>query len=232
MSDPDDWTNIYKQPQPVPVPVMMGPQGARRLVTEFLKVELPPLFAKLESVWSLEEQPWIVPKKFYDYEVSRLSPDEFPVVVVTVPNTGRLFPDSMDYVTGDPVFRAEYPVRIFNWVRANGVDVCTRLRDFQATAIRIALTTKGIVVNDEPLLTAPVLATVMHETYREDYSEITGHTNGSYIAGSYATFTLAATERASATLLADLASAPGGGWDFTIEAFGTSGSDRSDFAIP
>lgn len=230
--DPDDWTNIYAIPKPDPTPVMMGPQGVRRLVTEYLKAELPPLFAKLASVWELEDQPWQTPKKFYDYEVSRLNPDEFPVVVVTVPNSGRLVPDGMDTVTGDPVFRSEYPVRVFNWVRTQGVDTCIRMRDFQSTAIRMALTTKGLAIGGTPLSSARYIATVLHETFSEEYSEVVGHTGSSYIAGSYVTFTLAAVERASATLLADLRSAPDGGWDVKVESYGTDGLDRSGFAIP
>lgn len=230
--DPDDWTNIYAHPQPLPTPVMMGPQGVRRLVTEYLKAELPPLFSKLSSVWGLEEQPWTPPKNYYDYEVSRLNPDEFPVVVVTVPNTGRLVPDGMDYVTGDPVFRSEYPVRIFNWVRTHGVDTCTRMRDFQSTAIRIALTTKGLAIGGAPLATARYIATVMHETLTEEYSEVVGHTGQTYIAGSYVTFTLVTTERASATVLADLIGAPDGGWNVTVETYGTEGPDRSEYAFP
>ena len=231
MSDPDNWTNIYAQPAPVPTPIMMGPQGARRLITEFLQTELPPLYDKMTTIWGLEDQPWQPPTKYYDYEVSRLNPDEFPVVVVTVPNSGRLVPDSMDFVTGDPVFRSEYPVRVFNWVRTRGVDTCMRMRDFQATAIRIALTTKGLAIGGSAIADAPYLATLLHETFSEEYSEVVGHTGSTYIAGSYVTFTLAATERASSTVLADLVAAPNGGWDVTIEAHGSYGAGRSVYPI-
>lgn len=230
--DPDDWTNIYRQPPPMAVPIMMGPQGVRRLVVEFLQTELPAMYAKLQTIWNLQSDPWSVPKRYYDYEVARLDPSEFPVVVVTTPNTGRLIPDGLDYVTGDPVFRSEYPVRIFNWVRAQDVDTTVRMRDFQATAIRIAMTTKGMTVGNSSLITSPFLASVVHETFREDYSEVVGHGNGLFIAGSFASFTLAATERASTTVLADLQSAPDGGWSFKIDTYGTEGDGRESYAFP
>lgn len=217
-------------PQPDPVPIMLGPQGARRMVTEFLKTELPPLYNRMASAWGiLDDKDWQSPRKYYDYEVSRLDPAEFPVVVVTVPNTGRIFPDSMDFVTGEPVYRCEYPVRIFNWVRTSSVDSCVRLRDYQSTAIRIALTSKGLRVGNISLSDRAYLATVMHETLTEEFAEVVGSGNGTYISGSYVSFTLVATERASSVVLSDLITAPNGGWDVVIEEHGTIGERAMPF---
>lgn len=231
MSDPNDWTNIYATPEPSPYPVMLGPHGARRLVTEFLRSELPPLYAKLATIWGLEDQPWQPPQKYYDYEVSRLNPDEFPVVVVTVPSSGRMVPDSIDYITGDPVFRTEYPVRVFNWVRTHGVDTCVRMRDFQATAIRLALTTKGMAIGGTSPSDSTYPAIVMYETFSEEYSEVVGHTGSTYISGSYITFSLAVTERSGTDVAADLTAAPAVvGWDTNVSTYGTTGAGRSTFA--
>ena len=116
-------------------------------------------------------------------------------------------------------------MRIYAWMRAATADLVSKLRDYQ-TALRVALRT----------ITPPFVRTINSdldmkmrpETLTEDYSEITGHGQNSFIAGSFVTFRLSILERAGSEIVStDLTQPPSGGFTPTADVRGTTGADNS-----
>ena len=212
------------------VPVIGGAYRAKRAVVDYLEAELPIIYPNLGRIWDLQtEQQWIAPNKIYDFEAIRLNPSEFPVMVVAVLNTGAVTPMGPDDVTGDTLFYVDYNMRIYAWMRAATADLVSKLRDYQTASLRVALTRRATLrPSSDRTINSDLDMKMRPETLTEDYSEITGHGQNSFIAGSFVTFHLSILERAGSEIVStDLTQPPSGGFTPTADVRGTTGSDNS-----
>lgn len=217
-------------------PTIGGAYKARRAVVDFLELQLPTMYPKLGRIWDLQQyQQWLPPKRIYDFEIIRLEPKEFPVMVVSVLNTGGMTPMGPDDVTGEALFAVEYQMRVYAWMRDTSQEVVSKLRDHQIASVRLALTDNASLRPDaDRTVNSDISIRVRPDTFSEDYSEITGHGQNYYIAGSFISFRASILERGGIDVVdtdaatpGELTSAPSGGWDFDVEAGATTGSDLS-----
>lgn len=218
------------------VPVIGGAYRARRAVVDYLEAELPVIYPNLGRHWGLQtNQNWVAPKKIYDFEAIRLNPSDFPVMVVAVLNTGGVTPMGPDDVTGDTVYYIDYNMRVYAWMRGATQDEVSKLRDYQTASLRIAMTRRATLrPASNPTINSELDIKIRPETFTEDYSEITGHGQNSFIAGSFVSFRLSILERAGSEIVdTDLTQPPLGGWTADGEVHGTTGSDiaRPNFNV-
>ena len=217
----------------LPANILGGAYNARRCVVDFLDKELPVLYQRLGRVWGLDSvSDWQPPKKIYDHEVIRLEPKEFPVMVVSVISTNSMTPIGPDDVTGDPLYIVDYNMRVYSWMRSDTAESVSKLRDYQTTSVRLALiNTPSLRPKPDRSINSQYDIKVRPESFNEDYSEITGHGQNFYIAGSYVNFGMTLLERGGIDVLSDLDSPPADGWGIDVNTKGTRGSAREQFDL-
>ena len=224
-------------------PTIGGAYRARRAVVDFLELQLPSIYPALGRIWDLQSyQQWLPPKHIYDFEVIRLEPKEFPVMVVSVLSTGGMTPMGPDDITGESLFAVEYQMRVYAWMRDVSQEVVSKLRDHQIASVRLALTDNASLRPDaDRSINSDISIRVRPDTFSEDYSQITGHGQNYYIAGSFITFRASVLERGGLDVVdtaaaqpGELTSAPDGGWVFDVNAGATTGSaaDRPTLDLP
>lgn len=169
--------------------VMFGPAKAKDYMNDFLSYDMPQRLIKYRNEWGLDDYRLPDIAKFLTYEP--LAMDTWPVIITVAISTKSF--DRESFTPGnDPTFRVVYGMRTYVWVRAQGSEEVTFMRDNLTTVLRSALLDYPSLRSMDPEQT---FQAVMNEsTLTEEFSDLTLIKGDRLLAGAYMAYDLAMTE--------------------------------------
>jgi hypothetical protein len=157
---------------------MFGAQFAKQYVNTYLEKDIPQRIIRYRNSWNLDSGALPNPEKYITYEPLAL--DEWPTIITVAISTKRF--ERENYVgNNDPMYTVIYGMRTYIWVRTEGSEAATLMRDQLTTVVRSALL-------DHPCLSrvdATRRAKIMEETLTEEFSELTLLKGDRVMAGAY-----------------------------------------------
>lgn len=165
-------------------PLMNGSHYAKQYVNSYLEHDLPLRLIRYRNGWNLDSTALPDPAQYIAYEP--LAIDEWPSVITVALSMAGL--ERIGYDSSDPLYRVSYSMRTYIWVRDEGNQDTTLMRDRLTTVVRSALM-------DYPCLKAydsrtSFRALIDENTFREEYSDITLLKGDRMMAGAYIAYTL------------------------------------------
>lgn len=173
----------------MPIELMQGPRFAKQFVTEYLAEDLPSRLTTYRNGWGLDDELLPDPLEYLTYEPIGL--DTWPSIITIVMSTNSM--TRIDYVEDvyDPIYRVDYSMRTYIWVRADTATEGDEMRDNLTTVVRSALldypSVKYSDVENRDVL-------IDEGSLREEFSELTLLKGDRVLAGSYLAYTLSLNE--------------------------------------
>jgi hypothetical protein len=185
--------------------LMHGPQFAKSYVNEYLKTDIPSRIVSYRNGWNVDDITLPDPVDYFIHEP--LAMDNWPTLITVAISTNRL--NRIGHDGSDPLYRVDYSMRTYVWVRAGGAEEATIMRDRLTTVIRSALL-------DKPCLNAydarnSFQAMIDESTMREEFSDLTLLKGDRFLAGSYVAYTMQIDEIVSREAIGEVA-------EFDLEA--------------
>jgi hypothetical protein len=157
---------------------MYGAQFAKQYVNSYLEQDIPQRLIKYRNSWNLDSEALPSPLKYITYEPLAL--DEWPTIITVAISTKRF--DRINYVTNnDPMYSVVYGMRTYIWVRTEGSEQATLMRDQLTTLVRSALLDRPCLMRYDTVREAKI----MEETLTEEFSELTLLKGDRVMAGAY-----------------------------------------------
>jgi hypothetical protein len=165
-------------------PLMNGSHAAKKYVNDYLSRDIPIRLVRYRNGWNLDSTDLPDPGQYIAYEP--LAIDEWPSIITVALSMNGL--ERIGYDSADPLYRVSYSMRTYVWVRDEGNEATTLMRDRLTTVVRSALL-------DYPCLKAfdartSFRAVIAENTLREEYSDITLLKGDRMMAGAYLAYTL------------------------------------------
>lgn len=165
-------------------PLMNGSHAAKKYVNDYLSRDIPIRMIRYRNGWNLDSTDLPDPGQYIGYEP--LAIDEWPSIITVALSMNGL--ERIGYDSADPLYRVNYSMRTYIWVRDEGNEATTLMRDRLTTVVRSALL-------DYPCLKAydartSFRAVIAENTLREEYSDITLLKGDRMMAGAYIGYTL------------------------------------------
>lgn len=166
------------------MPLMNGSHAAKKYVNDYLSRDIPIRMIRYRNGWNLDSTDLPDPAQYIGYEP--LAIDEWPSIITVALSMNGL--ERIGYDAADPLYRVNYSMRTYIWVRDEGNEAVTLMRDRLTTVVRSALL-------DYPCLKAydartSFRAIIAENTIREEYSDITLLKGDRMMAGAYIGYTL------------------------------------------
>jgi hypothetical protein len=164
--------------------LMNGSHMAKAYVNDYLKTDIPVRLVDYRNGWQVDDIHLPTPEEFITYEP--LAIDAWPTVITVAISTSKF--DRFGHFGADPTYRVSYQMRTYVWVRTEGNEEVTLMRDRLATVLRAALL-------DYPCLKAydartSFRAMIDEGTMSEEFSDITLLKGDRSMAGAYIGYTL------------------------------------------
>jgi hypothetical protein len=179
--------------------LMQGPQFAKKYVTDYLERDIPGRLIRYRNGWGVDDYTLPNPELYLTYEPIAL--DHWPTVITVAISTNSF--DRAGFVDGgNPVYRVNYSMRTYVWVKTEGSEEVTTMRDRLTTVLRSALL-------DYPNLQAcdtsgDANPEMNESTLREEYSDLTLIKGDRVLAGAYLGYDLSLNEVVYRTPLSSL----------------------------
>jgi hypothetical protein len=169
--------------------IMFGPAKAKNYINDFLEIDIPKRIINYRNEWNLDDFRLPDIAKFMTYEPMAM--DTWPVLITVAISTKSFNRES--FTPGnDPTYRVIYGMRSYVWVRAQGSDEVTFMRDNLTTVLRSALLDYPSFKSYDKENT---FQAVMNEsTLTEEFSDLTLIKGDRVLAGAYLSYDLAMTE--------------------------------------
>jgi hypothetical protein len=163
---------------------MNGSHAAKKYVNDYLARDIPIRIIRYRNGWNLDSTDLPDPAQYIAHEP--LAIDEWPSIITVALSMNGL--ERIGYDSADPLYRVNYSMRTYIWVRDEGNEAATLMRDRLTTVVRSALL-------DYPCLKAydartSFRAVIAENTIREEYSDITLLKGDRMMAGAYIAYTL------------------------------------------
>lgn len=175
---------------------MQGAYRAKEFVNEYLREDLPDRLLTYRNAWNVDDENLPEPIKYLVYEPVAL--DRWPTLITVLISMNGLTRDG--YSTNmDPVYRVDYAMRTYVWVKDDDSEQVTAKRDRLMTVVRSAFL-------DSPSLNRCALNegfdVVLDEgSIREEYSDLTMIKGERVMAGGYVAYTLTIEETVERTTI-------------------------------
>lgn len=175
---------------------MQGAWRAKEFVNEYLREDLPDRLLTYRNAWNVDDENLPEPIKYLVYEPVAL--DRWPTLITVLISMNGLTRDG--YSTNmDPVYRVDYAMRTYVWVKDDDSEQVTAKRDRLMTVVRSAFL-------DSPSLNRCALNegfdVVLDEgSIREEYSDLTMIKGERVMAGGYVAYTLTIEEKVERTTI-------------------------------
>lgn len=168
---------------------MYGPQFAKEYVNDYLKDDLPTRLIRYRNGWHVDDYTLPDPELYLTYEPIAL--DHWPTIITVVISTNSFQREFID-MGDNPQYRVTYSMRTYVWVKTEGSYDVTIMRDRLTTVLRSSLL-------DRPNLNAcngaeMVKPTILEESIREEYSDLTLIKGDRVLAGAYIGYDLTLNE--------------------------------------
>ena len=168
--------------------LMHGAQFAKKYVNDYLTNDIPIRLTTYRNGWSLNTGNLPDIELFLVHEPIAL--DHWPTVITVALSTGSF--DQIGMVSGHPEFRVNYSMRTYVWVRTEGSEETTVMRDRLTTVVRAALLDRPCLKATDPRSTWQ--AQIDQDTMREEFSDLTMLKGDRVMAGSYIAYELSINE--------------------------------------
>lgn len=170
-----------------PAELMYGPQFAKKFVTDYLRNDIPNRLIMYRNGWNLDDIALPNPESYLTYEPLAL--DTWPTIITVVLSTKTF--DRRGFANGlDPLYRVIYGMRTYVWVRTEGSEQTTEMRDRLTTVIRSALLDYPCLQRDG----AEREAMIDESTVGEEFSDLTLLKGDRVLAGAYIAYDLSIDE--------------------------------------
>lgn len=183
---------------------MNGPEDVAEAIRSHLATALPERLALLRLALAADEATLPDPALITAQERDLLDLGEWPALFVVVQRLARLRRVDGPNADGTLDYLADYPTRVFGFVRGQGYETVDLLRKRYVRAVR------------EALFTAQEATHIDEASYVESYSDVDEDSQKRSIAGFYADVTVTVPE----TMPAPSAPVPApdpDGWDLVID---------------
>jgi hypothetical protein len=169
--------------------IMFGPAKAKNYINDFLSTDMPKRLITYRNEWGLDDYRLPDIAKFATYEPMAM--DTWPMIITVAISTKSFSRES--FTPGnDPTYRVNYGMRTYVWVRAQGSEEVTFMRDNLTTVLRSSLLDYPSLRSIDPEET---FQAVMDEsTLTEEFSDLTLIKGDRLLAGAYLSYDLAMTE--------------------------------------
>jgi len=162
--------------------LMHGSHFAKSYVTTYLENDLPQRLVSYRNGWNLDSESLPSPTKYLSYEPIAL--DEWPTIItVAISMMGM---ERNGWYQNHPEYRVRYNMRTYVWVREEGSDEATLMRDRLTTVVRSALLDRPCLKATDPRQTFE--AVVDEATLREEYSDLTLLKGDRVLAGAFLSY--------------------------------------------
>jgi len=164
--------------------LMHGAHFAKNYVSTYLQNDIPQRIVSYRNGWNLDSDTLPSPVKYLTYEPIAL--DEWPTIITVAISMAGM--ERSGWYQGNPEYRVRYSMRTYVWVRDEGSDEATTMRDRLTTVVRSALLDRPCLKATDPRET--FLALIDEGTLREEYSDLTLLKGDRVLAGSYLSYDL------------------------------------------
>lgn len=181
--------------------LMQGPQFAKQYITNYLRDDMPSRMIRYRNGWNMDDYSLPDPLLYLTYEPIALDtwPTVITVVISTNPFERRGFTDGMN-----PFYRVTYSMRTYVWVKTEGSEAVTQMRDMLTTVMRSALLDyPNLQLCDKD---GNISAEVDESSLREEYSDLTLIKGDRVLAGAYLGYDLHLNEVVYRQKISDVAS--------------------------
>ncbi len=163
---------------------MNGAQFAKDFVNNYLTQDIPVRLIDYRNGWNASDTELPSPVKYLTYEPIAL--DEWPTIITVVMSTNSM--ERIGYREDNPLYRVDYTMRTYIWVRDVGSAEATLMRDRMTTIVRSAIL-------DYPCLKAMDSGNVLRiqideGTLQEQFSDLTLLKGDRVLAGAYLSYNL------------------------------------------
>jgi hypothetical protein len=165
-------------------PLMHGAQFAKQYVNNYLSEDIPVRIIDYRNGWNVDDITLPTPEGFTIYEPFAI--DTWPLVITVVMSSSSF--NRIGFDGPDPLYRVSYSMRTYVWVRTEGSEECTIMRDRLTTVLRSALL-------DYPCLKAyderASFRVIIDEgSLREEFSDLTLLKGDRIMAGAYISYNM------------------------------------------
>jgi len=175
---------------------MYGAHYAKDFVNTYLQSDIPRRLVRYRNGWALDDITLPNPIEYLTYEPLAL--DVWPTIITVAISTKRF--ERTGYEPGmNPLYRVVYGMRTYIWVRTEGSQQTTEMRDRLTTVVRSA-------IMDHPCLQregAEREAMVEETTLTEEFSDLTLLKGDRVLAGAYLGYDLILNEAIARENIAD-----------------------------
>jgi hypothetical protein len=176
--------------------LMYGAHYAKDFVNTYLQSDIPRRLVRYRNGWALDDITLPNPIEYLTYEPLAL--DVWPTIITVAISTKRF--ERTGYEPGmNPLYRVVYGMRTYIWVRTEGSQQTTEMRDRLTTVVRSA-------IMDHPCLQregAEREAMVEETTLTEEFSDLTLLKGDRVLAGAYLGYDLILNEAIARENIAD-----------------------------
>lgn len=161
------------------ISLMHGPHYAKGYVTSYLQSDMPGRLVEYRNGWSVDDITLPDPVKYLSHEPIAL--DDWPTVITVVVSTNGF--ERIGWDGKDPIYRVGYSMRTYVWVRTEGNQDVTTMRDRLTTVVRSSLMDHPTMNAIDPRGSFRVL--IEESTVREEFSDLTLLKGDRVLAGAY-----------------------------------------------
>ena len=164
--------------------LMHGAQFAKQYINNYLTLDIPVRLIEYRNGCNLSSTDLPTPEEFITHEPLAL--DSWPTIITIAISTNRL--ERIGYGNADPLYRVEYQMRTYVWVRAEGSQECTEMRDRLTTVVRSALLDYPCLKATDPNDFFRIM--IDESSMREEFSDLTLLKGDRMLAGSYVAYNI------------------------------------------
>lgn len=181
------------------VELMFGARFAKQFVNKYLEKELPSRLVTYRNGWCLDDESLPDPLEYLTYEPVGL--DTWPTIITLVISTNEIL--RSDYSTNyDPMYRVQYSMRTYVWVRGDDAQMATDMRDNLMTVLRSAMLDNQCLKAEASVY--PYGGVLIDEgTFREEFSDLTLLKGDRVMCGAYLAYDLTLNETVARETIAD-----------------------------
>ena len=168
--------------------LMYGAQFAKSYVNSYLSGDIPIRMIDYRNGWGVDDEQLPTPAKFLTYEPIAL--DEWPTIITVVMSTNKI--ERIGYSNSNPLYRVNYTMRTYVWVRDAGSAETTLMRDRFTTVVRSALLDYPCLKATDPQETFRIQ--IDEGSMQEQFSDLTLLKGDRVLAGAYISYDLSIDE--------------------------------------
>ena len=164
--------------------LMNGAHAAKAYVNEYLSTDMPIRLITYRNGWNLDNAVLPDPEQYIIHEP--LAIYAWPSIVTLVLSTNQM--TRIAFENNNPLYRVSYSMRTYAWVRTEGPQACSLMRDRMITVVRSALLDYPCLKAFDSRSNFRIL--IDEGSMREEFSDTTLLKGERYMAGAFVGYTL------------------------------------------